>query len=278
MSKYEYDEDGNAVCFLCKGTAYDDKVMQRYTKYVSKEDLRKYGVHFCGHCGFAGKVEWIHHARGVSKAKGADAEYFHDLITTFVALYSFTDYSPIEEIIDLNDSDERNEVRENIFNYLNKEISRLANHNHTFMLDRELFPTIQDLKNFNPDDMDDLQIDDRLWDYLNRSRSVAAARMVLDVIDYYLDGMNVLPTKGMDKVGAVVDEFFYNPDEPIHLLIDDEIRYNLKLAIDDVDYLAQEMGLYNFDRIVKLVKDAEERTRYVATRKELEEAGLLFFD
>ena len=149
MSKYEYDEDGNAVCFLCNGTAYDDNVMQRYTNYISKEDLRKYGVHFCSHCGFAGKVEWVHHARGASIAKGADAEYFHHLITTFVALYSFTDYSPDKEIIDLNNADERNEIREDIFNYLEKEIRRYVKDSNIFMLDRKLFPTIYDLKKFN---------------------------------------------------------------------------------------------------------------------------------
>ena len=95
MSKNEYDEDGNIICHVCNGTAYDDNVMERYTNYVSKEDLRKYRVHFCGHCGVAVKIDWIDHARGVSRAEGADGEYFHDSITTFIALYSFTDYSPI---------------------------------------------------------------------------------------------------------------------------------------------------------------------------------------
>lgn len=278
MSKHKYDEDGNIVCPVCIGTAYDDDVMERYTNYFSKEDLRKYGVHFCSHCGFSGKIDWIDHATGVSRAEGADAEYFHDSITTFVALYSFTDYSPIEEIINLNDADERNEVRENIFKHLNKEISRFANHDHTFMLDREMFPTIQDVKNFNPDYIDDLHIDGELWHYLNRSRSVTAARLVLDVIDFYLDGMKVLPTKGMDKVRDVVNEFYDNPDASIHFLIHDDIRSTLKFAIDDVDYFARDMGFNTFDGIVKLVKDAEERTRYVATRKELEEEGFLFFD
>ena len=42
MSKNKYDEDGNIICFVCNGTAYDDNVMQRYTSYVSKEDLKKY--------------------------------------------------------------------------------------------------------------------------------------------------------------------------------------------------------------------------------------------
>ena len=212
MSKYYFDEDGNIICHVCNGTAYDDNVMQRYTNYVSKEDLRKYGVHFCGHCGFSGKIGWTDHARGVSKAKGADAEYFHDLITTFVALYSFTDYSPIEEIIDLNDADERNEVRENIFKHLNKEISGFANDFHTFTLDRKLFPTIYDLKKFDPDYIDDLHIDGDLWHYLDRSHNVTAARFVFEEISYNLDGMKVLPTKGMEKVRDVVDEFYYYPD------------------------------------------------------------------
>ena len=277
MSKHKFDEDGNIICHVCNGTAYDDNVMERYTNYVSKEDLRKYGVHFCGHCGFSGKVDWIDHARRVSRAEGADTEYFHDSITTFVALYSFTDYSPIEEIINLNDADERNEVRENIFKHLNKEISGFANNFHTFMLDRELFPTMQDLKNFDPDDIDDLHINGDLWDYLNRSCRVTAARLILDVIGFYLDGMNVLPTKGMDKVRDVFNEF-YNTDTPIHFLIDDDIRHILGFAIDDVDYFVRDMGLNTFDDIVKLVKDAEERTRYVPTRKELEEKGFLLFD
>jgi hypothetical protein len=278
MLKYEYDEDGNAVCFLCNGTAYDDNVMQRYTNYVSKEDLRKYGVHFCSHCGFAGKIEWIHHARGVSKAKGADAEYFHDLITFFVALYSFTDYSPIKEIIDLNDADERNEVRENIFKHLNKEISGFSHNFYTFTLDRELFPTIYDLKNFNPEYIDDLHIDGDLWHYLDRSLDVTAARFVFEVISYNLEGMKVLPTKGMEKVREVVNEFYYYPHNRIHFLIDGYIRDIFEFAIDEVDYLVRDMGLNTFDDIVKLVKDAEERTRYVATRKENEEIGVLLFD
>jgi len=282
MSKNKYDEDGNIICPVCNGTAYDDNVMECYTNYVSKEDLRKYGVHFCDHCGFAGKIDWIDHARGVRfddlRIEGADAEYFHYSITTFVALYSFTDYSPIEEIINMNDADERNEIRENILHHISREISRFANDFHTFMLDRKLFQTIQDVKNFNPDYIDDLQIDGELWHYLNRSRNVTAAKLVLDVIDYYLDGMNVLPTKGMDKVRDVVHEFFYYPVNRIHFLIDEYIRDIFKLAIEEVDYLVRDMGLNTFDDIVKLVKDAEERTKYVATRKELEEKGLLFFD
>ena len=278
MSKYNFDEDGNIICPVCNGTAYDDKVMQRYTNYVSKEDLRKYGVHFCCRCGFAGKIGWTEYARGVSRAEGADAEYFHDLITTFVALYSFTDYSPIEEIIDLNDADERNEVRESIFNYLNKEISRFANDFHTFKLDRKLFPTIYDLKKFNPDHIDDLHFDGDLLHYLNRSLDVTAARFVFEVISYNLDGMKVLRTKGMEKVRDVVDEFYYYPDNRIHVLIDEYIRDIFEFAIDEVDYLVRDMGLNTFDDIVELVKYSEERTRHVATRKELEEAGLLFFD
>jgi len=278
MSKNKYDEDGNIICHVCNGTAYDDKVMQRYTNYVSKEDLRKYGVHFCSHCGFSGKIDWIDHASGASRAEGADAEYFHDLISTFVALYSFTDYSPIEEIIDLNDSDERNEVRENIFKYLNKEIDEVANPDHTFMLDRKMFPTMQDLKKFNPDYIDHLRVDYELRHYLNRSLNVTAARFVLEVIDYSLDGMKFLPTKGMERVRDVVHEFFYYPVNRIHFLIDEYIRDIFKLAIEEVDYLVRDMGLNTFDDIVKLVKDAEERTKYVATRKELEEKGLLFFD
>jgi len=278
MSKHKFDEDGNIICHVCNGTAYDDNVMERYTNYVSKEDLRKYGVHFCSHCGFSGKIDWIDHARGVSRCEGFDAEYFHDSITTFVALYSFTDYSPSEEIINLNDADERNEVRENIFRHLNDEIERSANHYHTFMLDRELFPTIQDLKNFDPNDMDDLHIDRGLWDYLNRSYHVTAAKLILDVIGFYLDGMNVLPTKGMDKVRDVVNEFYYTSDTSIHFLIHDDIRSALGFSIDDVDYFVRDMGLNTFDDIVKLVKDAEGRTRYVPTRKELEEKGVLFFD
>ena len=146
------------------------------------------------------------------------------------------------------------------------------------MLDRELFPTMQDLKNFNPDDIDGLHINGGLWHYLNRLRSVAAARLVLDVIDFYLDGMKVLPTKGMDKVGDVVIEFYDNPDEPIHLLIDDQVRSELNYAAENVDCFARDMGFNTFDDIVRLVKDAEERTGYVATRKELEEEGFLFFD
>ena len=113
---------------------------------------------------------------------------------------------------------------------------------------------------------------------MNRSRSVTAARLVLEVIDFYLAGMKVLPTKGMDEVRYVVNEFYNNPDTSIHSLIHDDIRFTLNFAIDDVDYFAQEMGLNTFDDIVKLVKYAEERTRYVATRKELEEKGVLFFD
>ena len=64
----------------------------------------------------------------------------------------------------------------------------------------------------------------------------------------------------------------------IHVLIDEYIRDTFEFAVDEVDYLVRDMGLNTFDDIVQLVKDAEERTRYVATRKELEEAGLLFFD
>jgi hypothetical protein len=278
MSKNKFDEDGNIICHVCNGTAYDDSVMERYTSYVSKEDLRKYGVHFCGHCGFSGKIDWIDHASGVSRAEGAAGEYFHDLISTFVALYSFTEYSPIEEIIDLNDADERNEVRENIFKHLNNEISRFANVSHTFMLDRELFPTIRDLKNFNPDDIDDLHIDGELSYYLDRSLNVTAARFVLEVIDYYLDGMKVLPTKGMEKVRDVVDEFFYYPKNRIHFLIDHYIREIFEFAIDEVDYLVRDMGLNTYDDIVKLVKDAEERPRGIETREELEAKGVLFFD
>ena len=55
-------------------------------------------------------------------------------------------------------------------------------------------------------------------------------------------------------------------------------KATLSFAIDDVDYFARDMGLNTYDDIVKLVKDAEERTRYVATRKELEEKGVLLFD
>lgn len=278
MSKYQFDEDGNLICTVCNGTAYDDKVMQRYTKYVSKEDLRKYGVHFCGHCGFSGKIDWIDHATGVSRAEGADAEYFHDLITTFVALYSFTDYSPIEEIINLNDPDERNEVREYIFNHLNKEIDEVANSDHTFMLNREQFPTMKDLKKFNPDSIDDLHIDGDLLHYLNRSLDVTAARFVFEAISYNLEDLKVLPAKGMEKVRDVVDEYFYYPDNRIHFLIDDFIRDIFESAIDEVDSLVRDMGLNTFDDIVKLVKDAEERTRHVATRKKNEEIGVLLFD
>jgi hypothetical protein len=283
MSKNKYDEDGSIICPVCNGSAYDDNVMERYTNYVSKEDLRKYGVHFCGHCGFSGKIDWIDHASGVSRAEGADAEYFHDSITTFVALYSFTDYSPIEEIIDFNDVDKRNEVRKKKFYHLNREIDIFTNPDHTFMLDRKLFPTMQDLKKFNPDYIDDLHVDYELRHYLNRSLNVTAARFVLEVIDYSLidyplDGMKFLPTKGMERVRDVVDEFFYYPDNRIHFLIDDYIRDIFKLAIDEVDYLVRDMGLNTFDDIVRLVKDAEERPRGIETREELEAKGVLFFD
>ena len=280
MSKNKWDEDGNIVCHVCKGTAYDDNAMERYTNYVSKEDLRKYGVHFCGHCGFSGKIDWIDRATDVSRVEGADAKYFHESISAFVALYSFTEYSPIKEIVNLNDADERNEVRESTFKHLNKEISGFANDNYIFMLDPERFPTIKDLKNFNPDyiDIDDLHIDDELWHYLNISREVTAAKLVVDAIGYYLDGRKVLPTKGMDKVIDVVYEFYDNPDEPIHLFIDDQVRSELNCAAENVDCFARDMGFNAFDDIVRLVKDAEERTGYVATRQELGEMGLLFFD
>jgi hypothetical protein len=282
MSKYNFDEDGNIICHVCNGTAYDDDLMHPFTQYVSKEDLRKYGVHFCDHCGVAGKIDWIDHARGVRfddhRVKRADAVYFHDSITTFVALYSFTEYSPIEEIIDLNDADERNEVREKYFNDLNKEIDEVANPDHAFMLDRELFSTTQDLKYFNPDYIYGLKIDGELCNYLKRSRSAAVASLVLEVIDYYLDGMNVLPTKGMDKVRHVVNELYDNIDTPIDFFILYDFRESLKFATDDVDYFAREMGLNNFDEIENLLEDAEEKTRYVATRKGLEEIGVLLFD
>jgi len=278
MSKNKCDEDGNVICNVCNGTAYEDNVMERYTNYVSKENLRKHGVHFCGHCGFSGKVDWIANARGESRLTDPDIEYLHDSITPFVALYSFTDYSPLEEIINPNHADERNEVRENIFKHLNNEISGNANPGHTFRLNRERFPTTQDLIYFNPDYIDDLQIDGELWHYLDSLRSISAARLVLEIISFYLDGMRVLPTKGMDKVINVVCEFFDNPDEPIYLLIDEQVRSELNYAGENADCCARDIGLNTFDDIVRLVKYAEKRTGYVATRKELEDKGVLFFD
>ena len=134
------------------------------------------------------------------------------------------------------------------------------------------------MNNFNPNVIDHLQIGGKLLEYLCRSRFVTVARLVIDVIDFHLDGMNWLSTKGMDKVRDLFNELYDNPDTPIHVLIDEDIRDCLEFAIDEVDYFARDMGLNTFDDIVKLVKDAEERTRYVASRKELEEKGVLFFD
>ena len=114
--------------------------------------------------------------------------------------------------------------------------------------------------------------------YLARSRDVTSAMLVINEISKYLDGRNVLPTKGLDAVINIFMELYPDEDEPIHPFLNDQIRSDLSKVSVDVDNFAIDIGLNSFSDVVKLLKDAEERTSYVATIEELQEKGVLFFD
>lgn len=280
MTQHKQDENGNYICPVCNGTAYDDKVMQRYTNYVSKEDLIKYGVHFCSKCGVDGWIDWIEYARGVSRFEerkaNVDIDALIDNITSFVAIYWFTEFKYKIYLLGLDGAD-RHEQREHLFDCINAEISP-HNIDHIYSLDLDSFQTVEEIGDFNPDYIDGLNIGYNLYIYLNRSRDVTSATLVMNCISEYLDGRNVLPTKGLDAVINIFMELYPDEDEPIHPFLNDQIRFDLNYANGNADDFAIDIGLNSFDDIVKLVKDAEERTSYVATIEELQEKGVLFFD
>ena len=230
------------ICPDCNGTAYG-KHMEHYEKWVDKQTLLDFGMHYCKRCGTKGKLDFIDHAMGkrfISENPG-EARELDKQISDFVALTYWTEFDPY--ICDEGDS-------KNSYEKVSEHIKRIING-----IDEDLFIYPIDINRFDNNEyllvensadslLRDLQVSLSVCKYINKSIVVTGFNIIFISVFNLMNAGGLLTKDSLKEIeknikyigfddscsSNSVSEFFNNYQGSIYYLTDDEKSYILDMS------------------------------------------------